>query len=110
MDEKTLADPRGILLEYQDVEELLQRMGFIGSLEQRRDQEFQELKDMYTVFKCGKDQKILAENLQTLLLGISGIEASDMTIENLGKEPLRWNLAGAYQKDTGVFFLREGET
>ena len=32
LDDKLLADPRGVLLEYSDVEEILQRMGFVKPL------------------------------------------------------------------------------
>jgi hypothetical protein len=37
------------------------------------DAEKDQIADLYTIFKCNKEQNIMAENLETVLLIISGL-------------------------------------
>lgn len=63
---------------------------------------------MYTLFRCNTDQKILAENLMTVLMAILGLIDEQLLIEHTGK-PNKWMMAGGYEPESGLFFLRKGE-
>lgn len=60
------------------------------------------------MFKCNKDQDILAENLMTALMMIAGIRDESQEIEN-DIEKQQWMMAGVYEENTGLFFFRKGE-
>ena len=64
---------------------------------------------MYTLFKCQRDQKILAENLQNVLMVIGGQRDQANEVEN-DIDNRRWQDAGVYDEETGLFYLREGES
>jgi hypothetical protein len=49
-----------------------------------------------------------AENLQNILLVISGQRDQPNEIPN-DIQNKKWMTSGVYDKDTGLFFLREGE-
>ena len=68
----------------------------------------QALSDLYTMFKCNKDQNILAENLQSSLMMIAGIRDESQEIDN-DINNTKWMMAGVYEEQTGLFFFREGE-
>ncbi len=59
------------------------------------------------MFKQDKDQKILAENLQNLLLVVSGQRDEANEVEN-GINNYKWSMAGVFDEE-GLFYLREGE-
>ena len=67
------------------------------------------LKDLYTIFKCNPDQKILAENLQNLLMVISGQRDQSTEVSAEGEDISTWALAGVYDPETAIFYLRNGE-
>jgi len=67
-----------------------------------------QISDIYTLFKCHKDQNVLAENLQNTLMMISGLRDEANEIQNDDGNN-KWMLAGIYEKETGLFYFREGE-
>jgi len=84
----------------------MHEMGFLQSkvsLEQE-----QLVDDVYTVFKCEKQQNILAENLQNLLLIISGERDQESEVQN-NEGNTKWGQAGVYDEETGLFYIRERE-
>lgn len=64
--------------------------------------------DVYQVFKCSKQQNILAENLLTLLLAIAGEREQGREVVNKENNK-QWDKSGVYDQTTGLFYLREGE-
>ena len=60
------------------------------------------------MFKCNKDQDILAENLMTAMMIIAGIRDESQEIDNDVGQP-QWMMAGVYEENTGLFFFRKGE-
>ena len=60
------------------------------------------------MFRCNTDQKVLAENLQTVLMAILGLTDEELLIEHTGK-PNKWMMTGGYEPESGVFYLRKGE-
>ena len=81
-------------------------MGFLQS--KPSEAEDNQLDDLYTMFKCNKDQNILAENLQNALMVISGLRDESQEIEN-DVNNKQWMMAGVYEEQTGLFFFRENE-
>lgn len=86
----------------------MEDMSFLKSSEIRSEAEEKEILDLYVVFKLNQERSILAENLQTVLMVISGISDKNTEIPN-DISNLKWNLAGVYEENSGIFFLREGE-
>jgi hypothetical protein len=66
------------------------------------------LDDLYALLKTSKDQSINGENLQNILLIISGQRDQANEIPN-DINNKQWLTSGVYDKDTGLFFIREGE-
>lgn len=64
--------------------------------------------DVYTMLKINRDQNILAENLQNVLMLISGQRDEAMEVQN-DIQNNKWMMAGVYDDDSGLFFFREGE-
>ena len=81
-------------------------MGFLTPTASQAQE--QSLSDLYTMFKCNKDQNILAENLQSALMMIAGIRDESQEIDN-DINNSKWMMAGVYEEQTGLFFFREGE-
>ena len=54
------------------------------------------------------ENEILAENLQNVLLVISGDRDLESEVEN-DIDNKKWRNAGAYNEETGTFHLRAGE-
>lgn len=81
-------------------------MGFLTPTASQAQE--QALSDLYTMFKCNKDQNILAENLQSALMMIAGIRDESQEIDN-DINNSKWMMAGVYEEQTGLFFFREGE-
>ena len=67
-----------------------------------------QLNDLYVLFKCNKEDKILAENLQNMLMVISGQRDSTIEISN-DINNHKWSQAGVYDGESGIFYLRYGE-
>jgi hypothetical protein len=81
-------------------------MGFLNK--KMSDAEKEQISDLYTIFKCNKEQNIMAENLETLLLIISGLRDELKVIGN-DIQNNKWMMSGAYEEDSGIYFIREGE-
>ena len=85
---------------------LMNKMGFLQQkLSVEQDD---QLDDLYTLLKQNKDQVVNAENLQNILLVISGQRDQQNEIPN-DIQNKKWMTSGVYDKDTGLFFIREGE-
>ena len=91
---------------------MIKSMNFIklqndGTLSEEENQLIEDL--FLTIFKCeNMEQEILAENLESILLVISGDRDFENEVENdTGNK--KWRDAGAYNEDTGRFHLRVGE-
>ena len=85
---------------------LMNQMGFLGQkLSVEQDE---QLDDLYTMIQTSKDQSVNGENLQNILLVISGQRDAANEIPNdiMNK---KWMTSGVYDKDTGLFFIRDGE-
>lgn len=73
-------DPADFNLDLPKIAIIMNHMGFLQS-KLTQEQENQ-LDDLFTVFKINKDQKIGAENLQNILLIISGQRDASIEIPN----------------------------
>jgi hypothetical protein len=66
------------------------------------------VEDVYTIFKCKKQQNILAENLQNLLLVVAGERDRETEVQNEDQNN-KWSKSGVYDEETGLFYIRENE-
>jgi len=99
-------DPEQYDLDFQQTAIIMQMMGF---LQQKPSQEQeQQLDDLYTLLKQDKDQNILAENLQNVLLVVSGERDPQNEVDN-EEGNKRWENAGVYDQESGLFYIRQGE-
>jgi hypothetical protein len=80
LDAGAWTNPKNHVLEFDDLVSIMHNMGFLSS-KASQEQE-QQIDDLYTLFKCRQDQKILAENLQNVLLVISGQRDANFEVEN----------------------------
>ena len=94
--EMEYANPRRHILPFEQVDEMTHRMGFLQSIHTRPQAEDDELTDLYTIFKCNKEQKILAENLQTVLMAVAGITDPSIAVDN-DISNNKWMLSGVYE-------------
>lgn len=106
LDGGAYCNPKNHVLEFDDLVSIMHNMGFLSS-KASQEQE-QQIDDLYALFKCRQDQKILAENLQNVLLVISGQRDANFEVEN-DLQSKNWLKAGLYDEDTGLFYLRHGE-
>ena len=81
-------------------------MGFLQA-SSSPDQE-EQLDDLYTVFRCHRDSKVFAENLQTVLLAIEGVRDEANEVPNDGQQH-SWETAGVFNDNDGLLYLRNGE-
>lgn len=82
-------------------------MGFLSKESGPAQEEY--LDDIYTVLKTHKEQDIIGENLQTVLLSIEGVRDSDTIISNDGSNNSRWQTCGVYDENSGLFYIKDGE-
>lgn len=68
----------------------------------------QKMEDLYRLFKCRKDQPIMAENLQNVLLIIAGERNTAIEIPDDDTKHATWYESGAYDDDMGLFYVRSG--
>lgn len=99
-------NPKEQVLDYNLAAQVMHEMSFLQS-KVSPDQE-RLIDDIYTIFKCKKQQNILAENLQNLLLVISGERDRETEVQN-DEGNNKWSKAGVYDEETGLFYIREGE-
>ena len=78
--DKVLIDPRRHILDFYQVSRMILEMGFLTPTASQSQE--QQLSDLYTMFKCNKDQNILAENLQSALMMVAGIRDESQEIDN----------------------------
>ena len=88
-------DPLDHALSYNLVVHIMHEMEFLKpklSVEQEN-----QITDLYVLFKCNKDKQILAENLQNILMVISG-QRNPSIEEPVNDEPRsqHWEECGAY--------------
>jgi hypothetical protein len=96
-------DPKSNVLSFEFVANIINSMGFLP--DKLTDEHEKLMDDIYKVFKCEKENEIYAENLQNLLLVISG----DRDIENEVVNDIlnkKWSNAGVYDEETGLFYIR----
>ena len=99
-------DPKDYSLEFNHVAVIMHQMGFLQA--KLSNEQEDQLNDLYTLFKCNKEDKILAENLQNMLMVISGQRDSAIEISN-DINNHKWSQAGVYDGESGLFYLRLGE-
>lgn len=99
-------NPREQVLDFNLSAAQMHEMGFLQP-KVNKEQE-QLVDDIYTVFKCSKNQNILAENLQNLLMIISGERDQATEVQN-NENNKKWRQSGVYDEATGLFYIREGE-
>jgi hypothetical protein len=99
-------DPKEQVLDFNLAASIMHEMSF---LHQKVSPEHEKLmEDIYTIFKCKKQQNILAENLQNLLMIIAGERDRENEVQN-EEGNTKWSQAGVYNQETGLFYIREGE-
>jgi len=69
------------------------KMGFLQPNSSQEQEE--QLDDLYTLFRCHKDQKIFAENLQTALLAIEGVRDEPNEVPSDGNKS-NWDSVGIF--------------
>lgn len=99
-------DPKEHSLEFNHVAVIMHQMGFLQA--KLSNEQEDQLNDLYTLFKCNKDHKILAENLQNVLMVISGQRDEHLEVAN-DIQNGKWSSAGVYDEESGIFYLRQGE-
>lgn len=99
-------EPKEHSLEFNHVAVIMHQMGFLQA--KLSNEQEDQLNDLYTLFKCSKEHKILAENLQNMLMVISGQRDGQLEVANdVGNH--KWSNAGVYDEESGIFYLRQGE-
>jgi hypothetical protein len=93
------------MLDFNQVAIVMHSMGFLQE-KLTNDQEDQ-IDDLYTLFKTHKDEKILAENLQNVLLVIDGQRDETLEAENAEQNNM-WENACVYDEE-GSIYVRQGE-
>ena len=81
-------------------------MGFIPSGGKDKQEFHEQIKDLYIMLRLAENQLVSAQNLETMLLAISGIQDKENYIPNTIQNT-QWNLVGELKK--GVQRLRQGE-
>jgi len=99
-------EPKEHSLEFNHVAVIMHQMGFLQA--KLSNEQEDQLNDLYTLFKCNKDHKILAENLQNVLMVISGQRDEHLEVAN-DIQNGKWSSAGVYDEESGIFYLRQGE-
>jgi len=99
-------NPKEQVLDFNSTAQVMHEMSFLQSKVSAEQEKMME--DIYTVFKCDKTQNILAENLQNLLMVVSGERDREAEVHN-EEGNKQWAKAGVYDEETGLFYLRENE-
>ena len=96
----------------EQVDSLLKELGFLktGAMGEKQTQEQNgQGDDLYKALQKEKMEVILAENLQNILLTISGIRDQENEAQEEVENP-KWNKVGVYDEQTGIFKFRKGES
>ena len=98
-------DPTQYELDLPQVAIIMNHMGFLQS--KLTEEQENKLDDLFTMFKINRDQKINAENLQNILLIVSGQREPSIELQS-EERSTKWMLVGQYDQN-GQFLIREGE-
>lgn len=64
------------------------------------DEQHQQFDDIYTLLKTSKDQSVMAKNLETVMLVISGERDESQECQN-DIDNYQWESAGVYEQESG---------
>ena len=94
-------------LDFNTVHQMMYKMKFLQD-KTSSDEQHQQFDDIYTLLKTSKDQSVMAKNLETVMLVISGERDESQECQN-DIENHQWEPAGVYEQESGQFYIREGE-
>ena len=86
-------------LDFNTVHQMMYKMKFLQD-KTSSDQQHQQFDDIYTLLKTSKDQSVMAKNLETVMLVISGERDESQECQN-DIDNHQWESAGVYEQESG---------